>query len=204
MTRRHFTHIISIMSILLLLLTQATHCSKDYSYEGGPENDTLPNRDTTAGIVDTIHSATLLLPTCTFCTKVEELKPNTWMFTLNGTVICGQVTNAVKSVEGTALTFFGPSACSKDTGLIITAYFDLPGLSISAVNQYAQRAAFEYYDNITPSKIAETLFTEPFTLLIARYNQQSGEATGTFKGEAHTAKGELINITEGRFNITFK
>lgn len=126
------------------------------------------------------------------------------MFTVNGTVVCGNVTGAVKSAEGTAMTFFGPSACSQDTGLIITAYFIPPGLSANTANRLAHRAALEYYDKVTPSSIAAALFIPQFSLVIERYTQQTGEATGSFSGQALTAAGEPVKITAGKFNITFK
>lgn len=126
------------------------------------------------------------------------------MFAVNGTVVCGKVTRAIKNIENTAMTFFGPSACSADTGLIITAYFITPGLSASTTKQLAHRVSLEYYDNVTPSPIADAPFTTPFSLVIEQYNQQTGEATGTFSGEARTAIGEPVSIKVGKFNITFK
>ena len=126
------------------------------------------------------------------------------MFIVNGTVVCGSVTGAVKTIEGTAMTFFGPSACSKDTGLIITAYFPTPSLLANSTKQAADRIAFEYYDNVTPSQITAALFTSTFSLVIDQYTQQTGIATGTFSGQARTSNGKSVTITSGKFNITFK
>jgi len=204
MTKQRFSHTVGLLCILLVLLMQATHCSKEYSYEGGPPViDTTSNGDTTAGNGDTTSAPTLHLPACSSCINAIEVKPNTWMFTVNGTVACGKVTRAIKNAGGTVMTFFGPSACSQDTGLIIVAYFTPPGLLMNSANQSANRAALEYYDKVTPSSIVAALPTNQFSLFIERYTQQTGEATGTFSGKAYTANGESITITAGKFNITF-
>lgn len=201
MTRQRFAYTVGLWCILLTLLMPATQCAKEYSYEGGPMVDTATNGDTTTGNGDTTSTSSLHLPTCPSCNNITELQPNTWMFTVNGTVVCGNVTRAIKSAEGTAMTFFGPSACSGDTGLIITAYFTPPGLLASTTNLLAHHAALEYYDNVTPSDIAAAFFTAQFSVVMERYSHQSGAATGTFSGQAHTANGEPVTITAGKFNI---
>lgn len=194
MTRQHYSHTVGMLCLVFLLLLSATNCSKDFSFEGGPLSDTT-------SIVDTSSDLDFFIPSCPSCSNANEVKVNSWKFSLNGTVICGVVTRAIKNAAGTALTFFGPSQCSQDTGVVITAYFTAPGLTENKTPFRAERVGLEYYDKVTPSSIVLALLTTQFSLIIQTYNQQSGEATGIFEGEALTSNGKTIKVTSGKFNI---
>src|SRR3954468_14607384 len=114
-----FTVSLSISIVLLVLLCNVGCLKEDYSYEGG----TPPPVDST----DTTQNTPLPLPfSCSLCNPNDLVKSMHWQFMTGPSAMCGPVTNALLSRDKKALTFFGPSACTIDTGLIMTAFFDTP------------------------------------------------------------------------------
>src|SRR5947209_7622391 len=107
--------------VLLVFVFLFTGCLKEeYSYEGGtvpPVDTTTTNVDTTLPVASVVH--------CSLCKPNDPVRSMQWHFMYEGvSALCGPVTKAVLSPEKNAMTFFGPSACTIDTGLIMTAFFD--------------------------------------------------------------------------------
>ena len=187
--------------LLSTLFLFATACEKEYSYEGGPDAD--PAVPDSLMAEDSSSNTTTL--SFTFCQACATLNTSElyWTFRINNIAFCGTVTNTVVSPERDALTFFGPSICSPDSGLIITAFFEANKLSNNLSNLQATRASLEYYDNIGGTDVLASKRPHIFNMRITEYVQQTGIATGTFGGLVLTKNGEVVKVDDGRFTIKF-
>ena len=189
----------SLFTASLLLLTLSIlyiSCEKEYSYEGGPLQDSTIIPDSTKPIGITF-------PKCTGCNSTDPLATLQWSFKIGSSFLCGNLTRGVLSPDGDGMTFFGPSTCSRDTGLIITAVFDTKLLNKDQSNLTASRASLEYYDNTTMSDILQSKRPNIFSLTIDNYNRQTGIATGTFNGSVLDSDGNIVKVDAGRFNVKF-
>src|SRR5262245_54033226 len=114
--KRYYT--IFLFLLLSILLLQNTRCAKEYSFEGA-KTDTL-----STGRSDTVISQ---IPTPSFCSLCKSTEPITlghWSFKTDNKYQCGTFTNSgfFSGFEKTNFTFFGPSACSIDTGIVVSVY----------------------------------------------------------------------------------
>lgn len=99
--------------------------------------------------------------------------------------------------------FFGPSVCSADSGLIITAYFNNPALNKDQSNITADQATLQYYDNTTGSDVLLSMRPNIFSLTIDNYIRSTGITIGSFGGSVVDKNGNIIKVDAGRFNIKF-
>lgn len=178
---------------LLFLMTVHTGCARDYSYERKPQDTFL--------LRDTIVAEPLFLPACRACATSISIADSTWIFNVNKAYACGRSGKALISPDRTSFTFFGPSACSVDTGFVASVYLT-EALDANKTNLRASMA-FYYYDNITPSYVLVSHAGEPFSLTVEAYNHQTGIATGYFSGNAYTATGISKTVSNGKFRIQF-
>lgn len=193
-------HIALLVFIVGVYVAHITSCTKEYSYEAQPVQDSL-SRDTI--IKDSIRQPVSGLPVCTHCSHITQTGANSWNFK-NGTLsLCGIVDTAIINPNRTGFTFFGPSACSKDTGFVMTVYL-ADTLNKSGTQIFTNRVAFYYYDNVTPSYIFMSDTQMPFTLTIEQYNKESGVTTGYFEGLVFTTDGKKTPVSSGRFSIVIK
>jgi hypothetical protein len=98
------------------LVFKSTGCAKEYSFEGMAVDSALVT------VPDTIVSAPFI-PSCVACQSINMLPDSTWIFQVDGSVLCGTAEKALIAIERTAFTFFGPSSCSPDSGFIISVFF---------------------------------------------------------------------------------
>lgn len=187
-----------------LAITGIAGCAKEFSYEGGPPPDTLPP------IVDTpppINDTTILidLPICDACKITADTSGYTWDFQYNSNKLCGNITDAVITPDRHAFTFFGPSACSLDTGIVFTVYLKAGDtLNANRSNVFTNDVYFEYYDNVSTVDVFESNRTNRIGLMITNYDHAKGIATGTFSGIASTKFGTTAAIDNGNFSIKFR
>jgi hypothetical protein len=174
-------------------------CRKEYSYEGGPS--TVAPVDT--GVTTEPLPPAPLIGVCAACTDAAGSDPATWGFRLEGIAACGPVTRAVMSIEKNAFTFFGPSSCSSDSGLIITAYFNEPFFTQDRSGLPAASAFLSYYDNTTNNDFLSSNNQHRITVWIDNYLHATRTATGTFSGSALTPDGKVHPVTAGKFRIQF-
>lgn len=189
-------HIIPSLIFLVIILLSAPGCIKDYSFEGETIKDSTTKEDP-------VPPSGFTLPVCSSCVGRDSLLLSKWSFKTDSTLICGTVTNAIISPDRTAFTFFGPSACSADTGLVMTVYLNGVVLDGNKSGISTERVIFEYYERGKP----DILLSRPlpgFTLDITRYDHQTGIASGSFGGYAATQKGDVILIKAGKFQIKFQ
>lgn len=196
--------LIMCAGLLFFQLMSYESCRKEYSYEGGPEDilDTIPVIDTLSNDSTDTASAPIAFPYCSACNGQPGYILGTWNFKYDTSFFCGSVTRSVMNVEKTAFTFFGPSACSLDTGLIMTVYLDNP-LEEDEVNITASHAYFQYYNNKGTQDIFDSSDSIPITLTIEKYTLLTGIATGHFSGLAKSDRNTKIKIQEGKFMIQF-
>lgn len=165
-------------------------CAKEYSFEG---SDTLPVNDTV--IVPPVNPSV-----CSACIGQDEQIEKKWSFHNDNSFLCGTIDKAVVNSDRTAFTFFGPSTCSKDTGMIVDAFFGGTVLDKDLYNITSKEGAFYYYDNVGPSYVFISHVAN-FTIIIDSYIHQTHLATGIFSGTVYQTNGAPTSITSGKFKV---
>jgi hypothetical protein len=176
---------------LLTLLTLA--CTKEYSFEGGGMNvrvDTLP-----------VPVPVITDPVCPACINNTASGLSEWTFKSANWKLCGRADTAIALGNRTAFTFFGPSTCSSDTGMVITVYLDNDTLNRDKQNLHIDRAAFYCYDRVTPTYIFMSQNSNTFSVTIDNYHHATGIVTGTFGGTVFRTNGAAASINSGRFKV---
>ena len=198
---RKLLYIIGVIFILYLQLPGLSGCVKEYSYEGGPTGNTLPVNDTIT-IPDTIRPQ-ISFPFCSGCRGMDDFILSKWSFKHDTSLLCGTVTDAVITPERNGFTFFGPSACSADTGLVMTVFLNADALNRDRSNITTNLVTFQYYDNTTFSDIFNSgLRSVSFT--IDNYVHATGIAKGRFTGTVRTKDSTAAAIADGKFEIKFR
>ncbi len=183
--------------LLQILLLHTTGCKKEYSFERG--DSTIVIKDSIPPVQDVFK-----FPLCSLCKVNDVLQEGNWNFKTVNSYLCGVVTDAIITAEKTAFTFFGPSACSIDTGLVITAYLDTLKLDRDMFNITTNHVTFYYYDHNAPTFIFTSQRNANFTLTVNSFIYATGIATGTFNGGAFRANGEFSYISEGKFKVKLR
>ncbi len=193
---RKLVYIIIISLILCIEMNCFLGCAKEYSYEGDPSRDTIPIGDTAATIP-------VSLPFCAGCSGMDDFIFLKWSCKYDTSLLCGNITDAVITPDRNAFTFFGPSACSLDTGLVMTVYLDSDSLNRDKNGLTINHTIFEYYDNTTNIDIFNS-GKLGFSLTIDTYEHSTGIAKGRFSGNVYTKDSTLVTIADGKFYIKFK
>ncbi|MCW3109735.1 MAG: hypothetical protein JWQ09_4241 [Segetibacter sp.] len=200
MSKQYFTYIVCFF-IILSIFTQIAACEKEYSFEGGLRQDSTLLNDSTRQ--DSSIIPVITFPVCKDCNTTDTSSAFRWSFKVGSSLLCGNITRAVLSPDSNAMTFFGPSTCSADTGLIITAYFNNEVLNNDQSNVTADYTTLEYYDNTTMLDILQSKQPNIFSLTFDSYKQQTGIATGRFSGSVVDKNSNVIKVEAGRFKIKF-
>lgn len=169
-------------------------CEKEYSFEG---------RNTTIATDTTVRPPPVLynFPVCSFCKTLTTTDLGTWSFKMENAIACGKVDTAIVTFGRTAFTFFGPSLCSADTGMVITVYLQDDTLNRDISYLITNKVAFYYYDRVTPSYMLMSQVYSPFSVSIEGYDHQSKIAVGTFNGFARFSDGRFVSINSGKFKV---
>lgn len=171
---------------------------EEYSYEGG----LLPPVDSTTDTT-TQNIPPPFITACKECSPGGPAQYMQWHFLCEASALCGPVTKAVMSPDKNAITFFGPSTCSVDTGLIMSAFFDEP-LNSDRSNVKAARAVLQYYIKNAADNVFQSEPPHPFTLTIDQYTLNTRIAMGHFDGFAYTPAGKQVAVNSGTFYIYFE
>ncbi len=192
---------IFLLLVSLLILVYSLGCIKDYSFEGGNPPVFVPDTtvspiDTTALPVDTVPA----VPVCALCSTIGVPAEGNWRFQTGDSLQCGTFTNSgfIGGDSKTAFTFFGPSACSTDTGIVVSVYLPVP-LDQDRFNINADAAAFYYYDHTATADIYMSRAPYGFSVTLDSFIYNTGIATGTFKGTVFKPNGDTAYISEGKF-----
>lgn len=190
----------SLLLFVLLLIGLAS-CEKEYSYEGG--NTAILPVDSlvdTVPVKDSLDHGLPEFTSCVYCNNNNPLKESTWSFKIDTTILCGSVDTAIVLGSRGVFTFFGPTSCVKDSGIIFTIYLSPYQLTRDTTNYAVPKASFYYYHTLAPF-ILMNQASEPFQFVISSYVHATRIATGTFSGVAYRADGRAAVITDGKFNI---
>jgi hypothetical protein len=195
-----YYYFFSLFLLLPILLLHTTGCQKEYSFEG---------LDSAALIKDSIPHPPpgpvgFGFPLCSLCKVNEPLQEGSWNFKTTNSYLCGSTTDGIITSDKNAFTFFGPSACSLDSGMVITAYIDPFKLVGDVHNITTNKVAFYYYDHNATSYILISQTGVNFSLTVDSYIETTGIATGTFNGGTFRANGEFIFVKEGRFKVKLR
>jgi hypothetical protein len=190
-----------LLFCLPMLMLQTTGCYKDYSIESIDTARVL--RDSLAPSPGPV--VTKEFPACSFCHPVAAIGVGHWSFNTGYSFLCGGVTNSgyFGGYSKADFTFFGPSACSIDTGLVISVYLTLP-LDKDQFNVTTFQTAFYYYDHHATKDIFISMPTQPFSVTVQSFYVATRIVTGTFSGTVYKADGDTAVITNGKFQVTLK
>jgi hypothetical protein len=186
--------VILLLSLPIVLLLN-TRCAKEYSFEGA-RVDTL----STGGGDTLVSQIPTSFPQCSLCDPSSPVTLGHWSFKTGNAYQCGTFTNSgfFSGFEKTNFTFFGPSACSIDTGIVVSVYLPV-ALDRDQFNLTTEQAAFYYYDHNAPADIFQSNHTAIFSVTVQSFIYATGIATGTFSGTVFTASGDTAYITEGQY-----
>lgn len=195
-------YFLAVFLVLPMLLLQNTGCEKDYSYEGG---DTLTIIRNPVIPPDSLPGTIKEFPDCSLCNAANDLSIGTWSFKTGNSYLCGETTNSglFGGYTKMDITFFGPSACSGDTGIVISVFLPVP-LDQDRFNITASYAAFYYYDHHAPKDIFDSQSEKPFTVTLQSFKISTGIAIGTFSGTVFKANGDTAFIADGRYKVMIK
>ena len=196
---RYLLYIACIVFVASFEMFGISGCIKEYSYEGGPPVDSIPD---SIPPPDTVPVSTFHLPGCSQCIETELL-PATWNFKIDSSFMCGGITRGIKSPDKNGFTFFGPSKCSLDTGIVMTIFLDDQLLDRDMQNVILHDVIFEYYDNTTQRDVLISDKKGLFTLTIENYTLATETMTGTFSGYVSAKDSSLVKIDDGKFSIKF-
>src|SRR3954466_10613886 len=138
-------YVLLLFTGLLFLSIQQWGCSKEFSYEG---SDTTVIIDTaTTDTTSSNDSIPIPQPIiyCPLCHEGDNMTVGSWNFKNNQSYFCGTTTDA-GFISNTTFTFFGPSSCSIDSGIVITAYLPIP-FDEDKFNITTNTVAFYYYNH---------------------------------------------------------
>lgn len=194
--RKSYVFFISFFAFQIWLLLIS--CKREYSCEGC---FSTPGSDS----VSAAPPPTREFPTCSLCKPTDDLLLSRWSFKTGNSFLCGVVNNAGAGIdpEKKAFTFFGPSACSEDTGLVMTIYLPVV-LDRDRFDITTSKSAFFYYDNNAPKDIFISQSSAPFSVTVDSYIYSTGITSGTFSGTVYKANGDKTFITDGKFKVKLR
>ena len=187
---------IFLFLLLPFLLLQNIRCAKEYSFEGA-QADTL---STGGGDSVITQVPTTSFPSCNSCNPSEPITLGHWSFKTGNSYQCGTFTNSgfFNGFSKKDFTFFGPSACSIDTGIVVSVYLPI-ALDRDQYNLTTGQTAFYYYDHNATADIYQSRAPYVFSVTVQSFIEATGIVTGTFGGTVFAPNGDSAHITEGRF-----
>lgn len=187
---------LTLLLVTSIFLIHTSGCQKEYSFEGG---------DSSFIIHDSISQPPVIkeFPSCSLCNEKDAVALGSWNFKTGNSYLCGTVTNGGFVGGTTFFTFFGPSACSDDTGLVMSVYLPI-SFDQDRENVIASHIALYYYNHNSPNDIFDSEPPYPFQFIIQSYSQSTGIATGTFSGTVYRPNGDTAHIEDGRFKVKLK
>jgi hypothetical protein len=190
--------LLAFLLVLQIILLQNSGCKKEYSCEGCLLTTTMDS-------ILLPPPAAGTFPQCSLCRASDDLLLSRWNFKTGNSFLCGVVNNAGAGIdaEKKAFTFFGPSACSIDTGLVMTVYLPVV-LDRDRFNITTNKVAFFYYDHNAPKDIFISLSTAPFSLKLESFIYTTAIASGTFSGTVYKPNGDTASVYDGKFKIKLK
>ena len=177
-------HTIGLIAFLLFLIAS---CAKEFSYE---------KKTITADPV----KPKPVIHTCTECFGKDSQLLSRWSFYNDTNFYFGQIDTPIV-LDKTGFTFFGPSSCSQDSGIVILVRLGSTDLEHDIYNTSFPNTSFYYYDHIGSTHVFITHYRTGFDFTIDSYNHQTKVAVGSFNGFASRPDGTLAAIHSGKFKV---
>lgn len=165
-------------------------CEKEYSYEGG----IVP------ASIDTNTNITTPPYICASCIGADDFIEGKWSFYNGGNFFCGIIDTAIAAPQRNGFTFFGPSACSADSGLVLTISTEPEILNQDIFNSSTIKVGMYYYDNAGQTYPFMTRPGFNFSLTIVSYIHQNRIMTGNFSGFVFKPNGQQTSLS-GKFKL---
>ena len=178
---------IFLVSLLVFLIT---NCKKEYSYEGGA----IPI------ITDSVINVVQQPYICPSCIGADDYIEGKWSFYHGGNFYCGIVDTAIATPARDGFTFFGPSSCSPDSGLVLTINIEPTILNQDVSNSTTSKVGMYYYDNVGQTYPFMTRSGFNFSLTIDSYIHQTRLMTGSFSGFVFKPTGQQTSLN-GKFKL---
>jgi len=198
-------YFIAFFFVLPLLVLQNSGCAKEYSNEG--QDTVIVTRPPSTMADSTIHTQDTIktFSSCAKCDTAAELTVGNWNFKTGNSYACGGITNSGFFSGNTEkdITLFGPSACSVDTGIVVSAFFSVP-LDQDRYNLTTNQIEFYYYDNHASKDIFSSQPEKVFSVTLESFIFSTRIATGKFSGTVYKANGDTAYIREGKFKVYIK
>lgn len=175
----------------LLVYIIFTGCKKEYSCEDCRSSVELK---------DSVTSTAPQPWTCPTCIGMDKYVEGKWSFYNDNSFYCGDIDTAIAMPNRVAFTFFGPSSCSGDSGMVITIIIEPMALTKDFYNHTTNDVGFYYYDNIGRTHPFISRRGEPFSVSIDSYIQQTKIMTGRFGGTVFKPNGDATSLT-GKFKV---
>ena len=181
----------SINIIFLTVIIINFSCKKEYSCEGC----------NTVVIVDTTTTNNIPGPyICPSCIGADDFIENKWSLYNGTTFYCGVIDTAIAAPARNGFTFFGPSACSIDSGLVMTINTEPAFLNQDVHNSTTTKVGMYYYDNVAQTYPFITKSAFQFSVTIESYIYQTRMMTGTFSGIVVRPNGGQTSL-QGKFKV---
>ena len=180
----------SVNIILIVITIIFFSCKKEYSYEGG---------DTTV-IIDTGTTNIPKPNLCPSCIGADNFTEGKWSFYNGNDFYCGIVDTAIAAPARNGFTFFGPSSCSIDSGLVLTINTEPALLNQDVFNSTTTKVGMYYYDNVAQTYPFITQAGFQFSVTIESYIHQTHVMSGRFSGIVFKAGGGQTSL-QGKFKL---
>lgn len=179
----------SCVHIIFLVAIITVSCKKEYSYEGG---DPV--------VIDTTVNNIPAPYICSSCIGADDYIEGKWSFYHGGNFYCGMIDTAIATPARDGFTFFGPSSCSPDSGLVMTINIEPTILNQDVFNSTTIKVGMYYYDNVGQTYPFMTRPGFNFSLTIKSYIHQTRIMNGNFNGFAFKPNGEQVSLS-GKFKL---
>jgi len=181
----------ALNTILVFSLFILNSCSKEYSCESC----------NAVVVVDTTTNNTTTTPyICSSCIGADNFTENKWGMYNGNNFYCGTIDTAIAAIGRNGFTFFGPSSCSIDSGLVMTINTEPALLNQDVFNSTTTKAGMYYYDNVAQTYPFITQSGFQFSVTIESYIYQTRMLTGTFSGFVVKPTGGQTSVN-GKFKV---
>ncbi len=198
MLRRCLYHLLLFVLVLPILWVSTAGCWKEYSFEGRDSTQIAPIPTTPAPLPPASNFSS-----CSLCKETDTLKLGQWGFKAENTYLCGSATSSGFTGSYKYFSLFGPSACSADTGLVVSILVPVP-LTEDRFDINATEVDFYYYTRFSQTHLFNNRISNEISVSVHSYINSTSVAIGSFTGTVHRPNGQPIQITNGRFKVELR
>lgn len=182
-----------VFYFLIVLLFHNSGCVKEYSRE---RNVVIPPTIDSTPVVQAPG-----FPVCAACDGRDSYEEGRWSFKAGDSFFCGIMDTAFTNVDRTAFTFFGPSACTSDTNMVISVYPDSYTLDRDQRSLFIPKATFYLAKRGFSKFLLVSRADTPFSVTIESYDHQTKMVIGTFSGNVYKPDGSIVLVHSAKFKV---